>query len=274
MKSLRFKPSILAMLILGSACLPAWGQDQCRAPEEAAGIPAPLALVSEALKPGHQLAILAVGSATMFGPEASLAPGTVTAQALSASRLTVGPSQEFVQTASDFSFPKQMVHELTNLVPGAKVSVTVRGGRGLLASEMLVIIRAELSHHHYDLVLWQTGTVEAVRNLPPSEFGQSLLDGAETIHEAGADLILIDPQFSRFLQTNANLDPYIQALQQVGSAPGVVLFRRFELMRNWANEGQIDLERTARSDRKRVGEQLHACLGQHLAKLILDSARS
>ena len=104
------------------------------------------------------------------------------------------------------------------------------------------------------------------------EFGQTLSDGAEAVTAAGADLVLVDPQFSRFLQTSSNVEPYEQALQQVAAMPGVVLFRRYDLMRAWANDGQIDLERTPRSDRQKAIETLHACIGKHLARLIIDSA--
>ena len=81
--------------------------------------------------------------------------------------------------------------------------------------------------------------------------------GAEAVQAANADLVLIDPQFSRFLQTNSNLEPYEDAFQQVAAMQGVLLFRRFDLMRGWANDGQIDLERTPKADRIRTVEQLH-----------------
>lgn len=266
-----FLSLLMALFIQSSA--PAWAQDLCGAPEDTAGIPAPLPQVAHTLKPGHDLAILAIGSATMFGPEASLLPGTVTSQTfVSPPRLTA-PATERLEIVSELAFPKQMVRSLLASVPGASISITVRGGKGLLATEMLEIMKDELQRRHFDLVLWQTGTVEAVRNFPPGEFGQTLLEGADAAHAAGADLILIDPQFSRFLQTNANLDPYAQALQQVAATPGVVLFRRFDLMRSWVNDGQIDLERTPRAERKKTVETLHACLGQSLARLVLNSSR-
>ena len=209
----------------------------------------------------------------MFGPDASLGPGTITSQALGGSG---GPSlaKLFTGAASDRAFPLQMAKALQTAVPGLEVNVTVRGGRSLLATDMLDIIRSELGAHHYDLVVWQTGTVEAVRNTPPGEFGQTLSDGAEAVAAAGANLVLVDPQFSRFLQTNSNIEPYEQGLQQVAAMPGVVLFRRYDLMRGWANDSQIDLERTPKSDRQKVIETLHACLGRHLARLVLESARS
>ena len=253
----------------GWAAIPA---NPCPLADEGAGAAGDLVHVGELLKVVKQLDVLAIGSATMFGPEASLAPGTITSQAFGSRVNPVAPAAETLsQAPSERAFPLQMAKQLRALIPGLNIDVTVRGGRGMLASEMLELLRKEVAAKHYDLVIWQTGTVEAVRNLPPGEFGQTLSDGAQAVLDSGADLVLVDPQYSRFLQTNSNLEPYFQALQQVSAMPGVILFRRFELMRGWANDGGLDLERTARSDREKAVVTLHACLGRHLARLVASS---
>lgn len=231
--------------------------DPCHAPDELAGVVAALPQVAAVLKPGSQLEVLAVGSAKL--PRAASDPaGTPPA-----------PRPE----PGDRGFPRQMARALQLAVPGARVRVTLRGGLGLTAGEMLDQIRAAVAERPYQLVIWQTGTVEAVRNTAPGEFAQTLLEGAEAVQAADADLVLVDPQFSRFLQTNSNLEPYEQVFQQLAAMPGVLLFRRFDLMRAWANDGQIDLERASRSDRKKMAETLNACLGAHLARLILAGTR-
>jgi acyl-CoA thioesterase-1 len=274
MKTLVCVALAVGPLLLVQPALASTPTDPCPLGEDGAGLAGDLARVGVRLQSAKQLDVLAVGSATMFGPEASMAPGTVTSQALSAGTGSLVPTgTALLQPPSERAFPLQMAKQLRALVPGLEVQVTVRGGRGLLASEMLDLMRKELAARHYDLVIWQTGTVEAVRNLPPGEFGQTLSDGAQSVLDTGADLVLVDPQYSRFLQTNSNLDPYFQALQQVAAMPGVVLFRRFDLMRGWANDGAIDLERTSRSDREKAVGTLHACLGRHLARLVAASLR-
>jgi hypothetical protein len=229
------------------------------------------------------LRVLAVGSATMFGPDATLMPGTVTSQALTRPPgqpspnpvpAVAPPASPVTPVASESAFPWQMARALEAAVPGLKVEVVLRGGRGMAATEMLDLMRKELSAGTFQLVLWQTGTVEAVRNSPPGEFAQVLSDGAEAAEAANANLVLIDPQYSRFLQTNSNLDPYTQALQQAASMPGVVLFRRYDLMHAWVNEGHIDLERTPKPDRRKTVELLHRCLGQHLARMVIAGAHT
>ncbi len=246
----------------------------CPSSDDMAGVVTQLPHLASALKPGSKLDVLAIGSASLFGPEASLAPGSLTDQAMRGATTTTVPSTQIMTQVSPTAFPERMAKALEAAVPGAKVSVTVRGGRGLSAADQLILLHDGLQSGHYALVIWQTGTVEAVRNLPPSEFAQTLADGAEQVADAGADLVLIDPQFSRFLQTNSNIEPYQQAFQQLGSLPGVLLFHRFDLMRSWANDGQIDLERTPKADRVRAVEQLHACLGEHLARILVSGTKS
>jgi acyl-CoA thioesterase I len=240
----------------------------CEAPDDATSHSEYLQHVASVLKPGATLEVLAVGSATLFGPEASfLQPhGTAAGNSQSGQIITTEPS--------DRAFPYQMAKALEHAMPGLKVHLSVRGGRGLMAGEMLALIRNALAERSYQLVLWQTGTVEAVRNRQPGEFGQVLAEGADAVGAANADLVLIDPQFSRFLQTNSNIEPYEQAFAQAATIPGVLLFRRYDLMRNWATEGIIDLERTPKAERGRVADELHACLGAQLARIVLASTRS
>jgi acyl-CoA thioesterase I len=52
----------------------------------------------------------------------------------------------------------------------------------------------------------------------------------------------------------------------------VVLFHRFELMRLWANDGRIDLERVQKADRENAVAQLNSCLGATLAEFVLAGA--
>ena len=144
--------------------------------------------------------------------------------------------------------------------------------RGMTAEQMRPLIDAALKQQRYPLVLWQTGTVEAVRGLQPDGMLDVLHAGAERVRDAGGDLVLVDPQFSRFLRANTDLDPYENVMQQVATMPGVALFHRFDLMRVWANDGRIDLERTPKADRDKALEELNVCLGKGLARFVLSAA--
>jgi acyl-CoA thioesterase-1 len=219
------------------AC-PAASEDA--APEATAGA---LPRVAAALKSGR-LDVLAIGSGTVLGARG-------------------GP---------EGSFPDRMVQDLRAAVPRADIRLTVQGVRGMAAAAMLASLRKDLAGRSFALVVWQTGTVEAVRKVPPEEFARTLDDGAEVAQAAGADLLLVDPQYSRVLQTHATLPPYREAMQQAALRHRIVLFRRFDLIRQWVEAGELDLESAATPDRSKVAQRLNACLGQALAQTVLRGA--
>jgi acyl-CoA thioesterase-1 len=219
-------------------------------PPEASDIGA-LPHLAAALRPGGVLDILAIGA----GPE------TRQAGLSGASGATPG-------------FFNQLTRSLETGVRTLHATVMVRGGRGMLAPAQLGLIRAALAQHHYQLVLWQTGTIDAVQAEPVEDFYQALADGADAASSANADLILIEPQYSRFLEANADLGPYLSAMAAAGAAPGSLVFHRHTLMHDWVDAGLIDLEYARTADRTAVAARLHACLATALADLILAQSEA
>jgi hypothetical protein len=165
-----------------------------------------------------------------------------------------------------------MIEALREARPNVVFQLTVLGGRNMTAEAMLPLLDAELRRQPYALVLWQTGTVEAVRGLRPDGLRTVLQTGVDRIREAGADAVLIDQQFSRFLRANTDLDPYIAVMQQVAMLPNVFLYNRFELMRAWAGDDRIDLERVKKTEREIAVVTLNVCLGETLARFVLNGA--
>ena len=72
-----------------------------------------------------------------------------------------------------------------------------------------------------------------MKGLPVDALSDTLAAGIERVAAAGSDLVLVDPQYSRFLRANADLEPYQRALEQAAAEPDVSLFRRFDLMHAW-----------------------------------------
>ncbi len=166
-------------------------------------------------------------------------------------------------------FPYRMIQALTKILPNVTFRLTVQGGRGLSADQLLEQLRTDLARQRYQLVLWQTGTVEAVRGTSPDELSDTLEQGAELVAAQGGNLVLIDPQFSRMLRANTDLPPYEQAMAAAAALPGANLFHRFDLMHDWADQGLLDLERTPPSDQAAAVSLLHECIGRALAHFVL-----
>ena len=214
----------------------------CGAPSELLEAGAALPATARAASAGR-LRILVVGSASVLGPGTS------------------GPAA---------AWPARLEALIRARQPELKVELVTRGARGLTAEDTGAIIAAELAQAPPNLVLWQAGTTEAVRGLDVDEMVGALNTGLTRIITAGADAVLMDQQFSRFLRANANVDAYRDALRLVAAAHGVPVLRRWELMRHWADTDTIDLERATRSDRTAVTDKLNDCLAQAMQALLQD----
>lgn len=154
--------------------------------------------------------------------------------------------------------------------PQLKLEMVTRGARGLTTAETADIIASELRSDPPHLVLWQAGTAEAVRGLDLDEMVEALTNGLTMVISAGVDAVVMDQQFSRFLRANANVDAYRDALRLAAAAHGVPVLRRWDLMRHWADNDQIDLERAARSERTAMTDLLNDCLAQAMGVLLRD----
>ena len=235
---------VAVLLALLWPALPAAAQETCAAPASLTVTARPMPHLAAALRPNGQVDVLALGSASLLG----------------------------TRGGSAGSIPDRMIAALQAAVPNAHLRLTLRAGRAESAAEMLVSLRRELAVRPYQLVLWQTGTVEALRQEPPAQFRATLADGIAAATGQGADLVLIDMQFSRLLRRHAELQPYRAAMTEAALQPGVMLLPRFALMRAWAQDGTIDLEAAARADRRRTVQRLRECLGDVLARMLLQSA--
>jgi hypothetical protein len=172
------------------------------------------------------------------------------------------------------SYPQQLEKDLAAAFRGLSVTVQTRGGRGLTAADMLPMVIEGLAEFRPDLLVWQSGTVDAVRGLDPDGYGATIGQGVDKAVRRGADVVLMDMQFSRFSRAALNYGPFRHALETVAAAtPGVVMFQRYELMRFWAAAGQIDLERAPRPEWQSAADQLHACIARKLTELVRDGVR-
>ncbi|MCX7372414.1 MAG: SGNH/GDSL hydrolase family protein [Alphaproteobacteria bacterium] len=156
--------------------------------------------------------------------------------------------------------------------PGLVVRVESRGRRGASAAEVLALIEREMPALRPHLVIWQTGTVEAARNLDPGEFTDKLSEGIARLR-AHADVMLMDPQFSRFMRANADIDRYRDAIRLAAAAEGIALLRRWDWMRQWADYDGLDLERAPREERVAQLARLQECVARGIAGQIVLGTR-
>lgn len=235
--------ALLLMLAL-LAPLAARAESACPLPPDFIEAARPLPAVARALDAGV-LRILILGSASVVGPGAS---------------------------APEASWPARLEAHLARQ-PGLALEVVVRGGRGVTVQDHLALLREEGPALRPHLVIWQAGTVEATRGLDLEEMTDALRAGLERIRGRGVDVLLVEPQFSRFLRANSNVEPYREKMRLAAAGAGAPLFRRWDVMQHWIENGGPDLERTPRAQRAATTDRLNDCLARAMAELLREGAR-
>jgi acyl-CoA thioesterase I len=238
-----------------------------------------LAVMALLLLTSHALAAGPVGSETCpiptrfvtsqqsFGPlKAAIGARKVDILAIG-SGATTGAVGE-----ADGTFPYRMLAALRTARPQVAFDLTVRGGRGMTAGQLLPLLREALKQGSPAVVLWQTGTVEAVHGMRPDRMRAALRAGLEVVRSAGSSLVLINPQYTRAFRANTDFEPYETELRRLAALPGASLFPRYDLTRSWVESRQIDPERAAEDARAAVLDRLNTCLGQALARYLLSGA--
>ena len=120
------------------------------------------------------------------------------------------------------------------------------------------------------LVIWQTGTVDAIRGIDPDDFRTAVDEGVVALQKAGVDVILLNPQYSPRTETMTSLPPYLDNIRVVAQQHGIPLFDRFAIMRNWNEQGDFDLFSTTHG--VDLAKRVHGCLGRALSKFVIDAA--
>ena len=168
------------------------------------------------------------------------------------------------------AYPARLQAALRRLLPGITVNVTTQAKIRQTAADMVKTLTKLLVDAKPDLVLWQTGTVDAMRGIDPEEFRATLDDGVEALHSGGADVVLINMQYSPRIETMIQLGTYADNMRVVARDRDVPLFDRLGLMRYWNDNGSFDLYAAAKDSA--LASQVHDCLGRALAVLVIEAA--
>ena len=211
--------------------------------------------------------------------DAARLPGTAAAIARDTLRVLVvgsASTQSGGTSGPAATWPERFRRVLSVRLPGVFVDVQVHGARGSTAIDHARMIAEHGPALRPHLIIWQLGTVEAARGLSADDMGEVVQDTAARVRAARGertDIVLMDPQFSRFLRANADVEAYRDRLRLVAMASGGQVFSRWTIMRHWAETERIDLERAPRAQRVAVADALNDCLGRALAAFVLGGAR-
>ena len=181
-------------------------------------------------------------------------------------------TQGYGTTSPQFTYPNRLARQLHRQYPTADITVLNRGKGGDDAPEMMKRLQTEVIDMKPDLVIWQVGTNAVLRNLDPAETALQVEDGVARIQAAGADLVLVDPQYSpRVTERAESASKMIRLLGKVAELRHVGIFPRFEVMREWHEQQALPIDSFVIADGLHMNDWGYACFAQLLGDDIIKS---
>src|SRR6266545_1126207 len=169
------------------------------------------------------------------------------------------------------AYPARLEVALNQRLSGVPVKVVTLLRTRQTAEDLAKGMDKLLVDEKPDLVIWQTGTTDAIRRIDPDNFKAALEDGVERIHKGGADVILMNMQYSPRTESMISVGPYADVMRVVAQHFGIPLFDRLGIMRHWSDTGDFDLYAAGRDNV--LAHRVHDCIGRAIATLVIDAGR-
>jgi hypothetical protein len=166
------------------------------------------------------------------------------------------------------AYPARLEEALQKKLPGVKVSIISQVKSRQTAADMAAEFPKVLAAEKPNLVIWQTGTADAMRGISTDEFQATLEQAVGKLRDGGADVIFMNPQYNPRSDAVIATAPYAEAIRWVALGNAVNLFDRQSVMRQWGELGTFDLLAATKS--LDTAANVHECIGRLLASLVLQ----
>jgi len=170
------------------------------------------------------------------------------------------------------SWPSRLAAALAGRLPAARIKVVNLAMPRQTAREAVDRLAREVLPLKPTLVIWETGTMEAVRGTSVDDFRETVQAGLDELHAAGVEVVLMNAQFSRDADSVIHFAPYLGAMRELADANDVPVFHRYGLMRHWAESGVLDLRTRESEKRRRLAARLYDCIGRAVADFLTRGA--
>jgi acyl-CoA thioesterase I len=216
----------------------------CETPANIVRLSNTLPRVAAKLAAGQPITIVAIGSSSTAGAGAST------------------PAN---------SYPNRLQVFLSEQFPRQKFNVVNRGVNGEEITDMLARFDNTVLSEKPDLVLWQLGTNSVLRDHPIDQ-STAIREGINRIKRAGADVVLIDPQYAPKVIAKVRCGDMVKLINATAKSENVQLFQRYELMRHWHDVGRMPFESFISADGLHLNDWSYNCWAKGLANAIAEAA--
>jgi hypothetical protein len=172
---------------------------------------------------------------------------------------------------TSIAYPTSLESALRTMLPGVAVKVVTHARTRETAAEMGVKLKGLLAEAKPGLVVWQTGTADAIRGVEPEDFRMALDEGVDRSQATGVDMIFINMQYSPRTEAMLAVGAYADTMRMLALQREITLFDRLSIMKRWSESGVFDLYAATRNTD--IAQQVHDCLGRLLAKVVFVGAK-
>lgn len=219
----------------------------CDVPADLMDVDGRLPHLAEALRVSKPVTIIAIGGASTAG----LAAGSV-----------------------NFSYPYRLQQVLGGWYPKVPITVLNKSVPHQTAEQMVERFPADVIPYRPALVVWETGTTDAVSGADVDAFAATLQAGIDGLAARGIDVILVDMQFSHRTEAIIDFESYLRAMHRVGDVKDIFVFPRFAMMRYWSEQNVFNLDSPLKGgDRASLAARVYRCLGQQLAEAVRSASQ-
>jgi hypothetical protein len=171
------------------------------------------------------------------------------------------------------TYPARLEAELRTALPGTSVTVVNEVPPGKTSADVPPVLPDLIAKLGASLVIWGPGGRDEAERLNLDVFTEAVKTGIDAVRGAGVDLVLLDTTFVPSPARMAQIEGYRQKLMSLAKANHVPLVRRHDLMRQWSEDGTLDLTASDTAARELVARRLFSCVAQGLAAPIAAAVR-
>ncbi len=234
----------LAASVVGGVARFAAAADErdCAVPREILADDPKLKLTGERFRARQPVTIVAIGGASTAGTAAG--------------------------DGAQFGYPRRLEEALQQRHAGTPITVINKGVPRQTTQEMVARFAKDVVPADPTLVIWETGTVDAVRGNDVDQFADALAHGIAALREHNFDIMLVNMQYNPSTGSVINFEPYLDALRDAADLEDVYLFRRYEIMKYWSEAGIFDFVDVPKEQRVQLADQVYRCLAKAMADAI------
>ncbi|MGY2983728.1 hypothetical protein ACVI1K_001075 [Bradyrhizobium sp. USDA 4508] len=110
--------------------------------------------------------------------------------------LVVGSRSSTIQGNEASAYPATLQAALKEALPSSTIDLSVELQGKSTAEETAGTLVKLVEAKKPTLVIWQTGTVDAMRAIDPDDFRTAINEGVVALRDAGTDVVLVNLQYS------------------------------------------------------------------------------